>query len=119
MTEPVVVTTGEREVAAAHAEARPSASTACWAASSGSALQITNRDQVAVSDCAHVGVMQANECLCLAGSQNKLDLKTIGRMQFNNGSKIAATQAMLGQVSIQDDSVEQVEHVYPGCAVTK
>jgi hypothetical protein len=73
----------------------------------------------AISDCAHIGVMQANECLRLAGRQNKLDLKTIGRVQVNDGPEITATQALLGQVPIQDDSVKQVEHDYPGCAVMK
>jgi hypothetical protein len=85
-SEPVVFTTGDRHGVEASHEARPSASTACWAASSGSALQITNRDQVTVSDRAHVGVMQANQCLGLAGSQNKLDFKTIGRVQVDDGS---------------------------------
>lgn len=63
--------------------------------------------------------MQANECLRLAGRQNKLDFKTIGRVQVNDGPEITATQAMLGQVPIQDDSVKQVEHGYPGYAVMK
>jgi hypothetical protein len=104
---------------AARDEARPSASTACWAASSGSALQLANGDQIAVSDRAHIGVMQANECLRLAGRQNELDLKTIRRVQVDDGSEITATQTMLGQVPIQDDSVKEAEHGYPGCAVMK
>jgi hypothetical protein len=100
-------------------EARPSASTACWAASSGSALQVANGNQVAVSDRAHIGVVQANERLSLTGRENKLDFKTIRFVNVDDGAKIAAAQAMLGQVPIQDDGVEQVEHGYPGCAVTK
>ena len=100
-------------------EARPSASTACWAASSGSSLQVANSNQVTVSDRAHVGVMQANERLRLTRGEDKLDFKTIGRVKVDDRPEIATAQTMLGQVPIQNDCVEQVEHGYPGCAVTK
>jgi hypothetical protein len=90
-----------------------------WAASSGSSLQVANSDQVAVSDRAYVGVVQADERLSLSGREDKLDFKTVGFVKVDDSAKIAAAQAMLGQVPIQDDGVEQVEHGYPGCAVTK
>ena len=93
--------------------------TACWAASSGSAFQIAYGDQIPVADCAHIGVAQANERLRFAGRQNKLDFKTIEGVQVDDSPEVTATQAMLGQVPIQDDSVKQVEHGYPGCAVMK
>ena len=73
-------------------------------------LQIANRDQVACSDCAHVGVMQTYERMRIATDPDKLDLKTVRVVNVDNGTKIAATQATLGQVPIQDDGVEQVEH---------
>jgi hypothetical protein len=81
-----------------------------WTASSGSTLQLANGDQVAVSDCPNVCVAQANEGLGLAARENELDFKTIRRMQVDDGAEITATQTMLGQVPIQDDGVEQVEH---------
>jgi hypothetical protein len=86
---------------------------------SGSALQITNSDQIGVSDCSHVGVVQTYEGLRSSGGEDELNLKTIRRMNVNNCTEVAATEPVFRQVSIQDDSVEQVEHDYPGCAVTK
>ncbi len=82
--------------------------------SSGSALQIANGDQVPVPDSADVGDAQAHEGLRLTGSEDKLDFKSIGRMNIDNRAEIAATKTVLGKISIQDDSVEQVKHDYPG-----
>jgi hypothetical protein len=57
--------------------------------------------------------------LGLARGEDELNLETIGRMNINDRAEITTTQAMLGEIPIQDDSVEQVEHGYPGCAVMK
>jgi hypothetical protein len=100
-------------------EGSPSAANPVLGSPSGSSLQIANRDQIGVSDCSHVGAVQGHECLGSSGGEDKLDLKTIRCVNINDRAKIAATETVLGQVSIQDDGVEQVEHDYPGCAVTK
>jgi hypothetical protein len=86
---------------------------------SGYAFQITNSDQVAVSDCANIGRAEGDEGLGLARRENKLDLKTVGRVNVDNCAQIPTTQAMLGKVPIQNYCVEQVEHDWPGCAVMK
>jgi hypothetical protein len=110
MTEPVVVHHGRKGEVSGHNNVRPTAATACWAASSGGAFQIANGDQVAVSDCSNVCVVQADERLDFAGCEDELDLKTVRRMQADDGAEITSTQAVLGKVPIQNDGVEQVEH---------
>jgi hypothetical protein len=62
--------------------------------SSGSALQITNCDQVTVSDGTHVRVLQANECLSLARRQDELDFETIGRVNVDDGTEITDASVM-------------------------
>jgi hypothetical protein len=109
MSEPVVHHHGREGGGAGSDEVRPSAFNGLLGSlSSGSALQI------AVSDRADVGDAQAHEGLRLTGSEDKLDFKSIGRMNIDNRAEIAATETMLGKISIQDDSVEQVKHDYPG-----
>ncbi len=58
----------------------------------------------------HIAVKHPDEHLSLAGGQNKLDFKTIGWVNVDDGTQITAAQTVLGQVAIQNDSVEQVEH---------
>jgi hypothetical protein len=81
--------------------------------------QIANSNQVTISDRAHVSVPQGNKRLSLARRENKLDIKTLRSVNVDNCPQIAAAPAMLGQVPIQDDCVEQVKHGYLGCAVMK
>ena len=87
-----------------------------WAASSGSALQFANGDQVAVSNRSNVREAQTDERLSLTRCEDKLDFKTIGRVKIHDSAEVTTTQAMLGKVPIQNDGVEQVEHGYPGWA---
>jgi hypothetical protein len=61
---------------------------------------VANSNQVAVSDRAYVGVVQADERLSLSGREDKLDFKTVGFVKVDDGAKIPAAQAMLGQVPI-------------------
>ena len=91
----------------------------CWAASSGSALEVAYRNQIRVANGAFVGGEKTDQGLRLTRRQHELDLKTVGCMKVDNRAEIATAQAVLGKVPIQDDCVEQVEHVYPGYAVTK
>ncbi len=95
---------------AGHALTGDESSTASWAASSGSALQIANGDQVAVSNRSNIRDADTDERLGLTRRQDKLDFKTIGSVKIYDGAEVTTTQAMLRKVPIQDDSVEQVEH---------
>ncbi len=111
---PWYITTGESKTAQVATRRGRLLHSLLGSLSSGSALQIANGDQVAVSNRSDVGVAQAHESLRLSGGEDKLHFESIGTMNIDYRTEIAATKTMLGKVSIQDDSVEQVEHDYPG-----
>ena len=73
-------------------------------------LQLANGDQVAVSDGTNVTGVERNERLRLPGCQHEFYFQTIGGVHVHHRTKVSTTQAILRQVTIKNNCVEQIEH---------
>jgi hypothetical protein len=71
----------------------------------GGALELSHGNEVSISNSANVCVTKGDESLCPAGSEHELHIKTVWRVYIDYCAKIATTQTMLRQVTIQNDCV--------------
>jgi hypothetical protein len=78
--------------------------------SSGSALQVSNCDQIAICDRTNVSQPERYESLRLSGCKNELDIKTIRRVDIDHSAQISASQPVLREIAIEDNCVEEIEH---------
>jgi len=80
-----------------------------------------NRNLIGVANRSNVVCRQGDHSLRASGCPHELDLDAIRLVDFDDGAKIAATQSMVGHVSVQYNGIEQVvlHSLVPGNAVTK
>jgi hypothetical protein len=83
-------------------------------------LQRTDGHEVAIAHGSHVGGAERHQRLSPARGEHELHLEAVRVVPVDDGAEIPAAQAVLRQVAVEDDGVEEVPHVHhPGTAVSE
>jgi hypothetical protein len=85
------------------------------------ATQVTNGNNIRLSDLTHVGCSQGDDRFGATRGGHELDLEAVGWIHVNDRAEIASHESVRGKIPVQYHSVEwaKTHHAPPGYAVTK
>jgi len=66
-------------------------------------------NEIFVVDRSDVVVIEADNGLSASGSSDKLNLKSMRRIQLNDSAQVAAAKAKVWKIAIKDNSIEKLQ----------